>query len=282
MNFQFASAARGNRELSNDELFRIAPSIFATEAHESRSAKFRPIPTIEVLDGLRAQGFVPVRATQGGTRVPGKANFTKHAVRLRHIGEAGRKLQVGDTSFEIVLRNGNDGTSAYHLNAGLFRLVCLNGLTVSEGEIDKVSVRHSGDVTSKVIEGTFTVLNSAEIALAAPQDWAQIQLPREAQLALAHEAHRVRFADSDGNINTPVRAEQLLNVRRFDDRQNDLWQVWNRVQENVIKGGISAFNADTRRNTTTREIKGIDDDARINKALWDLGRSLAGGFRAAA
>lgn len=282
MNFHFASATRGNNELSNDQLFRVAPSIFATEAHESRSAKFRPIPTIEVLDGLRAQGFVPVSAKQGGTRVPGKANFTKHAVRLRHIGEAGRKLQVGDTFFEIVLRNGNDGTSAYHLNAGLFRLACLNGLTVSEGEIDRVSVRHSGDVTSKVIEGTFTVLNNAEVALAAPQDWAQIQLPREAQLALATEAHRVRFADSEGNINTPIRPEQLLNVRRFDDRQNDLWQVWNRVQENVIKGGISAFNADTRRNTTTREIKGIDDDARINKALWDLGRSLAGGFRAAA
>jgi hypothetical protein len=279
MNYSFRPATT---ELSNDQLFRIAPAIFATEAHESRSEKFRPIPTIELVEGLRKEGFVPVRASQGGSRIPGKAAYTKHAVRFRHIGEGARRLQVGDTFFEVVLRNGNDGTSAYHLNAGLFRLICLNGAVVSDRSIQGVSVRHSGRALDNVIEGTFKVLENAEVALAAPAEWSQISLPREAQLALAQEAHVVRFADSEGNVNTPIRPDQLLNVRRFDDRKDDLWSVWNRVQENAIRGGLTAWNADTNRRATTREVRGIDQDTRINTRLWDLGASLAEGFKAAA
>lgn len=269
---------RANAELSNEQLYRIAPSIFATEKHESRSDRFQPIPTIDVLEGLRKEGFVPVRAQQSTTRDPGKAPFTKHAVRLRSISDAGRKLAVGDTFFEIVLRNGNDGTSAYHLNAGLFRLACLNGMTVADRTIDRVSVRHSGNVGNKVIEGTFRVLDQAELALSAPADWSRIQLPLEAQHALAEAAHAIRFGDDA----TPIRPQQLLNARRFEDRGDSLWQVWNRTQENVIRGGLTAWNASTNRRTTTREVKGIDSDTRLNKALWLVGEQLADTLKKAA
>ena len=52
----------GRGEALSDEQLRAAvPSIFATDAHESRSARFAPVPTITVLDGLRAEGFEPFR-----------------------------------------------------------------------------------------------------------------------------------------------------------------------------------------------------------------------------
>jgi len=41
----------GARALSQDELRRGAPSIFAARPHASRSQRFRAIPTIEVLRG---------------------------------------------------------------------------------------------------------------------------------------------------------------------------------------------------------------------------------------
>src|SRR5690606_26147536 len=125
-------------------------SIFATEAHESRSERFRPIPTIEVLRGLEKEGFVPVGVKQGTTRVPGKAPFTKHLIRLRHV-DAMQKHAVGDTVLEMLLKNANDGTAAYDLMAGLFRIQCLNSLVAQTGTVDSVKVRHSGDAVGKVI-----------------------------------------------------------------------------------------------------------------------------------
>ena len=69
--------------LTNGELRKAVPSIFATEAHESRSDKFVAVPTIDVLDGLRTEGFDPFFAQQARTRIAGKAEYTKHMLRLR-------------------------------------------------------------------------------------------------------------------------------------------------------------------------------------------------------
>lgn len=124
---------------------RIALSIFATAAHESRSERFQPIPTIEILRGLTKEGFVPVGAKQLMSRTEGKAEFTKHLIRLRRIDD-GRVYHVGDTVCEILLETANDGTSAYELTAGLFRVRCLNSLVAQTGQIEEIKVRHSGDV----------------------------------------------------------------------------------------------------------------------------------------
>jgi hypothetical protein len=110
------------RAMTETEMRRVAPSIFATTAHESRSERFQPIPTIDVLRGLMKEGFVPVGAKQSSTRTEGKADFTKHLIRLRHVDD-GKVYRVGDTVCEILLKNANDGTSAYELLAGLFRLL---------------------------------------------------------------------------------------------------------------------------------------------------------------
>ena len=115
------------RALTETEMRRLAPSIFAMSAHESRSERFKPIPTIEVLRGLAAEGFVVVGAKQSASRTKGKADFTKHLIRLRRVDD-GETYRVGDTVCEILLKNANDGTSAYELLAGLFRVRCLNSL----------------------------------------------------------------------------------------------------------------------------------------------------------
>ncbi len=133
------------RSMTESELLRAAPSIFAMSAHESRSERFMPIPTIEILRGLIAEGFVPVGAKQSSSRTEGKAAYTKHLIRLRRIDD-GKVYNVGDTVCEILLKNANDGTSAYELLAGLFRVRCLNSLVSQTGTIDSVKVRHSGDV----------------------------------------------------------------------------------------------------------------------------------------
>ncbi|MBB3356188.1 hypothetical protein FHT70_006168 [Rhizobium sp. BK049] len=91
-------------------------------------------------------------------------------------------LEIECTVFEIILKNANDGTAAYDLMAGLFRIVCKNSLVSQTGTLDSLKVRHSGTpegVQGKVIEGTYEVLRNAEAALAAPADWSGIQLDKD-------------------------------------------------------------------------------------------------------
>ncbi|OLP57679.1 phosphoribosylamine--glycine ligase [Rhizobium rhizosphaerae] len=265
------------RALSEDEMRRIAPAIFATVAHESRSERFKPIPTIEILRGLTREGFVPVGAKQSSSRIEGKSDFTKHLIRLRRIDD-GKVYHVGDTVCEILLKNANDGTSAYELMAGLFRIRCLNSLVTQTGKIEEIKVRHSGDVQAKVIEGTYTVLKGAEHALAAPQDWSALRLNDDEKHILAQSAHMLRFGDTDGDTRTPIRPEQLLTQRRSADLGHDLWTTWNVVQENAIKGGIRAVTRDAfgrQRRMKSRPVTGIDQDLKLNKALWLLGEKMA-------
>lgn len=270
------------RALSEDELFERAPSIFATQAHESRSERFAPIATIDALRALGREGFVPVGARQCVTRDESRQAFTKHLIRLRHKDWQSNphRYQVGDTICEILLKNANDGTCQYDLMAGLFRICCLNSLVAQTGEVESVKVRHSGDVTGKVIEGTYRVLESATKALAAPETWSQIMLPPPVQQAFAEGARVIRFGDAEGKVDTPITADHLLQARRIEDTRRDLWTTFNRVQENCIKGGLSArrerqLGEIRGRRVTTRQVNGIDQDLRLNKALWLLAEATA-------
>jgi len=264
--------------LTEDELYKLAPSVFATTAHESRSERFAPIPTIEIVRGLAKEGFSVVGATQAVTRVAGKAPFTKHMLRIRAL-DAAVKHMVGDTVAEMRLKNANDGTAAYDLESALFRIACLNSLVAKLQNIDSVKVRHSGDVMGKVIDGTFTVIESSKLALAAPAQWSQIKLDRDESLALAESARMIRFGDNEGNVDSPITAAQLLTARRREDSdRTNLWTNFNVLQENVIRGGLHGVSFDAnnrRRNMTTRPIKGIDQDVKLNRALWILADALA-------
>jgi hypothetical protein len=266
------------RALTEDEMRKAAPSIFATAAHESRSERFQPIPTIEILRGLIAEGFVPVGTKQSGCRDEGKKEFTKHLIRLRRVDD-GKVYNVGDTVCEILLKNANDGTSAYDLMAGLFRIRCMNSLVAQTGTIDSVKVRHSGDVSAKVIEGTYRVLNEAEKTLAAPADWGTLNLNADERQIFAEAAHVIRFGAAEGEIATPIKPQQLLIPRRYDDKANDLWTTFNVLQENAIKGGLRGVQLDEHgrrvRRVKTRAVNGIDQDIKLNKALWMLSEKMA-------
>jgi hypothetical protein len=222
---------------------------------------------------------MPVGARESAARDEGKQAFTKHLVRLRKIDDS-KKFAVGDTVCEALLRNANDGTSSYELLASLFRIRCLNSLVSMIGEIATTKVRHSGHVQTKVIDATYSVLETAHMALAAPSDWSALNMNRDEKLVFAEAAHVLRFGDADGEVHTPVEPEQLLAPRRQDDVADDLWTTFNVIQENAIKGGIRNWVRDETsgrrlRRYTSRAIGGIDQDVKLNKALWVLADKMA-------
>ncbi len=122
------------------------------------------------------------------------------------------------------------------------------------------------------------MLEEAEHTLSAPQDWSKINLNHDEKDTFAQAAHIARFADNNGETNTPIKPEQLLVPRRSDDRNDDLWTVFNTLQKNLIKGGLRGVRRDEfgrPRCTKSRAANGIDQDIRPNKALWTIGEKIA-------
>lgn len=268
----------GTPPLTIDQIAQYAPSAIAAHAHESRSDRYTYIPTVNVIEGMIRAGFQPFSASQSRSRIEGKTEYTKHMIRFRHQ-DSTQSLAVGDVIPEIVLINSHDGTSAYKLIAGMYRLVCSNGLMTSESEIEALSVMHKGNILDNVIEGSYRLLEDSQQALATVNAWQALQLTDGEQRVFAEAARTVRFADEQGNVSTPITAEQLLQARRRDDVGSDLWKTFNRVQENVIKGGLHAIPRDENgrrmRRVSTRQVRGIDQDVKLNRALWQLAERMA-------
>lgn len=255
---------RGNEPLSNDVIARYAPSVLAESAHESRGERYSFIPTIQVLDGLRNEGFMPYEVRQTKVRDQSKREHTKHLVRLRHANSLVTKEEVP----EIILVNSHDGSSSYQLFAGVFRFVCSNGLIAGD-VIDDVRVRHSGNVINDVIEGSFRVLETADLVSERIGNYKAITLSEPEQQVFANAALQLRWDDK-----APVEADRVLRAHRWDDRKADLWTTFNRVQENLIKGGVSGRSA-TGRRMSTRAVGGVNENVKLNRALWSLADGLA-------
>ena len=262
-----AAMFRSRSPLSNEQIARYAPSVFAAEAHETRSDRYTYIPTVDVLEGLRREGFEPMAVGQTRCRDESKRDFTKHMLRFRHAGATA--INVGDEVAELVLTNSHDGTSAYALTGGIYRLVCSNGMVVGDASAE-VKVRHSGQVIENVIEGSFQVIEDLKQIAPVINEWKALQLTSAEALAYAEAALDLRWKEGEA----PIHAEQLLGVRRFEDRGADLWRVFNRAQENIIRGGLRGRGA-TGKRTSTREVASVTENIRLNKSLWALTAKMA-------
>ncbi|SFY03429.1 DUF932 domain-containing protein [Azotobacter vinelandii] len=265
---RFASRSpslRSDYPLSDDQIRRVAPSIFADAPHESRSERYSYIPTAAVLTELRKEGFQPFMVAQTRVRNEDRRDFTKHMIRLRHVSQIN-----GAEANEIVLLNSHDGTSSYQMLAGMFRFVCSNGLVCGDTVAD-VRVPHKGDVAGSVIEGAYEVLSGFERVKESRDAMRAITLDEGEAEVFARSALALKYDTNDKPA--PITESQILTPRRFDDRRPDLWSVFNRTQENLTKGGLSGRSANGR-HQQTRPVQGIDSDVRLNRALWLLADGL--------
>ena len=249
--------------LADDQIRAVAPSVFAEAPHESRSARYSYVPTIDVLSSLRAEGFQPFMVAQTRTRLADRREFTKHMLRLRHAS------QIGESGVpEVILINSHDGSSSYQMLGGYLEFVCMNGMVTGD-ILKEVRVRHNGDIKGEVIEGAYEVLNGFGRIRQSRDEMKAIELkPSEAEL-FAEAAIAVKYEEK-----APVVARQVLAPRRWNDSDASLWSTFNRVQENLVqRGGLSGRSA-TGRRQTTRPVQGISQNVALNRALWTLAEGM--------
>lgn len=243
-----------------------APAVFALSPDHRLSEKYTFIPTERVLAGLMAAGFLAVEVQQTSTRraCPFHA---RHIVRLRPRFQT---VQLKDSVAEIVFLNSHDGTTASQVRMGLFRVVCTNGLIVSHGAFPAYCVPHRGNVVDDVVAGALRVAETFETLAAQVERMEHRKLLKDEQLAFAEQALALRFGTLGDSGMQP---SQLLVCRRPEDAGDDLWRVFNRCHEHLLRGGLCRRSA-TGRLSRTRGIRSIRRNVALNGQLWDLASQM--------
>jgi Domain of unknown function (DUF932) len=264
MNTPFLPALTSNAfasGLSADEIRSRAPAVFATAAHARMSARYTMIHTDRVLAGLMEAGFRHVDAQQVRSK---SSVHGRHLIRFRRAYET---VQLRDAVPEVVFLNSHDGTSAYQLRLGIFRVVCTNGLIVSKGAFPAFKIAHRRDVVDEVIAAALQLSGRFDSLAEVIQRMEARQLQPMDQRALAEQALSLRFGSLD---EARIPASDLLVPHRAEDVGDDLWRTFNRVQENLLRGG-QRRRALSGRLMRVRRITSIKEDVRLNSALWELG-----------
>lgn len=249
-----------------------APSIFASGPMLGVSGRYTFVPTARILDGLREHDWVPVEAEQQRIRTEARFGFQKHMIRFRRSEQM---ETLDEWNVELVLVNSHDGGCAYQLHAGIFRRVCSNGLVLSEGSFEAIRFRHAGLDANEVVQASFRLLDFMPKVGELVGRFRSRALEARESKAFAEHALLLRYP-SIGEA--PIDAATLLDARRPEDQGADLWNTMNRVQENLIRGGVSDSRRDRRgRLRTVRALRGIDSRVTVNKGLWGLAEQVANG-----
>jgi uncharacterized small protein (DUF1192 family) len=230
------------------------------------SAKYTFIPTDRVLTGLTRAGFIPVDARQTQARKASPLH-ARHVIRLRRRIET---ISLRDSIPEVVLWNAHDGSGSYQLRLGCLRVVCLNGLIVSMGAFPSVRVAHRGDIVDEVVTSAIEISERFGVLASQVERMENRLLRKDEQMRFAERALAIRLPEPAQSGLLP---EQLLTCRRVEDLGSDLWTCLNKVQENLLRGGLSRWTASGRR-TRTRAITSIVEDVRINGRVWELAEEV--------
>ena len=248
--------------IKNEELLRTyAPAAFATAPEDGQvSSRYSFLPTTDILEILQDEGWTAWKASQVAPRKWSRGH-AKHLIRLRHEDLDMTSFGVGDSFPEMLLMNAHNGTGAYDLMGGIFRMVCSNGMVVSESDFGKIHIRHIGFEAQQVTEASRALIQNATKVSDKINTWKEIELTTRARTDFFTDAARIRFEDPDEGV-----VRDMGQIRREEDRGSDLWRTFNVAQENLIRGGF--LNGSTRRQV--RPITSIQKDVKFNAQLWDL------------
>jgi hypothetical protein len=264
---KMAYQARYNENGFNlDQMQEIAPSVFAPGPRDTMSARYGFVPTVDVVEELTRRGLRPVYVGQTTSRDSERRPFAKHLIRFRPQYAP----TIGGQSLpEVVLLNSHDGSSGFKLYMGLFRMVCMNGMIVADSVLGQVSVAHRANAAQVVGDRSIEFLSQVDHIEDKVQRFMDRVLTPVEQGHLAETAAQLRWGnDRPAGLDH----NSLLIARRLEDSGDTAWRVLNRIQENVIKGGVSLGRSG--RQSTTRVLRSVGDDARINAKLWEAADAL--------
>ena len=250
--------------LTKSEIREKASSIFTATGSPETSTKYSHISTDKIIDDMSALGWGVVDAKQVCARKG--VGFQKHLVVFRN-DEIQITSEDNDNVFpQILLTNSHDGKNAFTFTAGLFRMICENGLVVSSREFENMKIRHYGYSFEELQNTIKSIVEKLPLTVESLNKFRAVELGQEQALDFAKKALEVRFGEDIENIE--VNLEELLTPTRIQDKGSDLWSIYNVVQEKLVHGMFDyKYGVKTRK---ARKIKNFQQDMILNEKLYDL------------
>lgn len=257
--------------LTTAEIAAKAPAVFARDYSMMRTDKYSMFNTNDIIDALEKEGFVVTNAMQDAPNHSARW-LAEHEGRMEHAKEHGRHMvrfthvdslggaKVGEDRPELVLVNSHNGACSYQLMAGIFRLVCSNGLVIRAEDFGTVNIRHAGHSIDEVIAASLNIAGNFNRINGVMDEMKSIVLKPGEVTMFALNAAKIKY----GNDKKFENVKQLVEPIRQEDGENNLWNVFNRAQEHLIRGGFKVTQK------TAGPVKSINEDVRINSELWNL------------
>ena len=251
--------------IDKSEIKKRANSIFTTTGSPSTSDKYAHISTEKIIDDMELLGWGVVDAKQVKARK--SVGFQKHLVVFRN-SEIVIDGADGDTVFpQILLTNSHDGKNAFTFTAGLFRMICENGLVVCNQEFENLKIRHYGYDFEELEKTINAMVEKLPLTVESMNRFKTTVLNSNQMLDFAKRALNSRFTDSELEHIT-IDLNDLLTPSRDEDKGNDMWSVFNTVQEKLTHG---LFNYGYgSKNRKARKIKNFNKDMELNNKLYQL------------
>jgi hypothetical protein len=253
--------------LSRSELKEVCPVIFAENASKEVSKHYTHIPTSKVVDDMELLGWKVVDAKSVNARKSSTRGFQKHLVVFRNP-EVVINGDDGDTVFpQVLLTNSHDGKNAFTFTAGLFRMICENGLVVSTSTFEDVKMRHMGYSFEELQGKIKDMVEKLPLTVDSMNKMKETEIEENKAVEFAKKALTTRFSEKEMK-RIKVDINEILKPVRKEDAGKDLWSIFNVVQEKVIEGDfVYAVGSKIRK---ARKIKNFKQDQKVNKELFAL------------
>lgn len=250
------------KPMSNEELYKEAPSIFSENPIDSASDSYAFVPTYKLLDIFREAGYYPILCGEAKSRTKDNQPYVKHIIQFRSL-ENLLKVPKDGLYYDIALKNSHNLTSAFTLELSCFRLVCSNLLTVSTDQLMFRKIIHKGFQTSNVKRAIEEMVNYIPTVEKEFEAMKNLTLNDVESLALSKTAIDFRFDTNKHDINPT----ELLTINRESDEYPSAFNIYNRIQESIINGGVNLKDKITNKVVKSRAVTAIDEKIRLNKQL---------------
>lgn len=266
--------------LSKEEIKQIAPLVFADEpTNPELSGKYLFVNTETIIDDLAKLNWYPVQVAQRKARKSEGTIFSKHMVAFQNP-DIKITSQDGDDAFpRILLLNSHDGMQAFKFSVGIFRLVCSNGLVVADEQFSDFKIKHKGYTFAELRNVVLQAVNDLPNKVEVMNSMRQRVLTEDEKAKLAVDALLIR-AGITPNTEEAMKFEydsetidDILQPKRNEDKGDDLWRVFNVVQEKIINGDFHAALKGSKVRKV-RKIKSFEKDIEVNKELFKLATAL--------
>ena len=266
---------------SLEELKEIAPSIFTKKGSDKTSSKYTHIPTNRVIKDLELLGWGVVDAKEVNARQD--KGYQKHLVVFRNpdVSINKKSTNVDGEVFEdivfpqILVTNSHDGKNSFKFQAGLYRMVCENGLVIADQQFEDYTIRHMG-YDFEALQGVIKdMISNLDLTVESMNKMRKIELDENQQFEFAKKLLDIRVEGTD-NLYREEQIGDILVPQREEDFGDDLWSVFNRVQENIVEGNFKYYNAKTLgTERQARPIKNFKQDMDVNKKLFSAALEYA-------